>query len=113
LNGTTSNSSRNFSLTNIPEGSFNINEEFIGYQTLYFGNIILTGKHEVINLKNILLKKKQELLQSVTVTAQGKLTDNMIDRVVITYEVINYPQIVSCIDKYKYFVSHVILFPLH
>jgi outer membrane receptor protein involved in Fe transport len=86
INGTTADSSGYFTLTNIPSGSFNVVIEFIGYQTFTFNNIIINQKHETIDLKSILLKKKQTMLQSVTVTAQGKLIDNKIDKLVFNAE---------------------------
>jgi ferric enterobactin receptor len=86
LNGTTSDSAGNFILTNIPEGNFSITIEFIGYKTLTLSNITLSRKHQEINLKKIPLKKKQETLQAVTVTAQGKLIDNKIDKLVFNAE---------------------------
>ncbi len=86
LNGTTSDTNGEFTLINIPAGSFNIIVEFIGYQTFNFSNITVNQKHEVIYLKHISLKKKQRTLQAVTVTAQGKLIDNKIDKLVFNAE---------------------------
>jgi outer membrane receptor protein involved in Fe transport len=86
FNGTTSDSTGDFTLTNIPHGSFNIVIEFIGYQTFNLNNITVNQKHGIIDLKNVFLKKKQETLQTVTVTAQGKLIDNKIDKLVFNAE---------------------------
>ena len=86
VNGTTSDVNGDFNLTNIHPGSFNIVIDFIGYKTSNLGNITISQKNEVIDLKNVFLKKKQESLQAVTVTAQGKLIDNKIDKLVFNAE---------------------------
>lgn len=85
FNGTTADANGNFTLSNIPSGSFNIVAEFIGYKPSNLNNIKVE-KNQVIDLKNILLKKQQETLQAVTVTAQGKLIDNKIDKLVFNAE---------------------------
>src|ERR1041385_4277297 len=68
LNGTTSDAAGHFILTDISPGKFSVAVEFIGYKIFSVGNITVTQKHEAVDLKNILLKKKQETLESVTVT---------------------------------------------
>lgn len=73
-------------MTNVPYGTFNVLIEFIGYQPSHLSNIIVDEKHKVIDLKNIFLRKKQATLQGVTVTAQAKLIDNKIDKLVFNAE---------------------------
>jgi len=85
VNGTTSDSSGKFTLTDIPFGNFSIVVEFIGYQSFDL-NITVNQKHEVINLNNIYLRKKSGTLKDVTVTTQGKLIDNKIDKLVFNAE---------------------------
>jgi len=42
--------------------------EFIGYSPFRINNITINQKHEVVDLKNIKLLKKQQTLKNVTVT---------------------------------------------
>src|SRR5206468_3849732 len=86
LNGTTSDSSGNFSLTNVPYGTFNVVVEFIGYRPSNFSDVVVSEKHKVVDLNNIFLRKKQETLQGVTVIAQAKLIDNKIDKLIFNAE---------------------------
>ena len=86
LNGTTADTSGRFVLTNIPTGTFRIVVESLGYQPLHLGNITINQKHQVIDLKDIFLKRKQQALQEVTVTAQQKLVENKIDKLVFNAE---------------------------
>ena len=86
VNGTTADSSGRFILTNIRTGTFRIVIESLGYQPLHLGNIIINQKHQVIELKDVFLKRKQQTLQGVTVTAQQKLIENKIDKLVFNAE---------------------------
>ncbi|TMI82018.1 MAG: carboxypeptidase-like regulatory domain-containing protein [Bacteroidetes bacterium] len=86
LNGTTADTSGRFVLTNIPAGTFRIVIESLGYQPLHLGNITINQKHQVIDLKDVFLKRKQQTLQGVTVTAQQKLIENKIDKLVFNAE---------------------------
>jgi ferric enterobactin receptor len=87
LNGATTDNLGNFIVTNVSSGTFTIVVEFIGYSPFTVNNVSINQKHEVVNLKNILLLKKQQTLQNVTVTAQGKLIDNKIDKLVFNAEI--------------------------
>src|SRR5205085_230275 len=60
--------------------------EFIGYKSFTINSVTINQKHEVVDLKNILLSKKQQTLKGVTVTAQGKLVENKIDKLVFNAE---------------------------
>jgi ferric enterobactin receptor len=86
LNGTTADSSGRFILTNIHTGTFRIVIESLGYQALHLGSITVDQKHQVIELKDVFLKRKQQTLQGVTVTAQQKLVENKIDKLVFNAE---------------------------
>jgi ferric enterobactin receptor len=68
VNGTTTDNLGNFIVTNVPSGTFTIVAEFIGYSPFTINNVIINQKHEVVDLRNIRLLKKQQALQNVTVT---------------------------------------------
>jgi len=85
VNGGTTDQSGAFSITGLFAGDYNAVIEFIGYsavkRTVHFSH-----NHDLVDLKNILLIKKQETLQSVTVTAPQKLIVNKIDKLVFNAE---------------------------
>ena len=85
-NGATSDDLGNFTVTNVPAGAFTVVIESIGYSQSIISNVIVNQKHEVIDLKNIRLRKKQQTLQNVTVTVQKKLVENKIDKLVYNAE---------------------------
>lgn len=86
LNGTTSDSTGAFTLTNIPAGHYEIVIEFVGYRTITLKDITIAPSHEVVDLKQILLGRNYGTLQGVVVTAQGKLVENKIDKLVYNAE---------------------------
>ena len=86
VNGTTADTSGRFILTGIPTGTFRITIESLGYQPLHLDNITINQKHQVIDLKDVFLTRKQQTLQGVTVTAQQKLVENKIDKLVFNAE---------------------------
>src|SRR5215475_9954656 len=86
VNGTTADSSGRFTLANIPTGTFRIVIESLGYQPLQLGNISINQKHQVIDLKDLFLRQKGQTLHEVTVSAQQKLIQNKIDKLVFNAE---------------------------
>ena len=85
-NGTTSDELGNFVVTDVLPGTFRVVVEFIGYSPFTINNVVVNQKHEVVDLKTIRLLKKQQTLQNVTVTAQKKLVENKIDKLVYNAE---------------------------
>ena len=86
INGTTTNSIENFTITDVPSGIFTVVVEFIGYLPFTVNSLNISQKREVVDLKNIMLLKKQQTLQGVTVTAEGKLIENKIDKPIFNAE---------------------------
>jgi len=86
INGATSSSLGEFTVTNVPGGLFSVVVECIGYSPFTIDKVTVTQKHQVIDLKIIILRKKQQSLQNVTVTAQTKLVENKIDKLVYNAE---------------------------
>jgi ferric enterobactin receptor len=60
--------------------------EFIGYSPFTINNVIVNQKHETVDLKSIRLLKKLQTLQNVVVTAEKKLVENKIDKLVFNAE---------------------------
>lgn len=85
VDGTTTNGSGHFQLLNIAPGSYKVVTEFIGYKPFSL-SVAFSGKNDVMDLKTIFLKKTAETLQTVVVTAKGKIIDNRIDKLVFNAE---------------------------
>lgn len=85
INGAITDKDGNFSVTNVSAGTFSIKIEFIGYIPFTINNINIQKKRGTIDLQNILLSKKSQNLQNVTVIA-GKLIENKIDKLVFNAE---------------------------
>ena len=86
LRRTTTDSSGNFGLTNIPPGGYTVAVEYVGYRTINVRNILVSQKIDIINLKTIHAVPKTNVEQSVIVTAPPKLIDNKIDKMVFNAE---------------------------
>ncbi|MBN9384820.1 MAG: TonB-dependent receptor [Chitinophagaceae bacterium] len=84
VNGATTNNKGVFTIDGLPPGSYILTVGFIGYQPRSIDAIALTGKP--FTLADILLTKKQEALQTVTVTASKGLVENKIDKMVYNAE---------------------------
>lgn len=86
INGSTSNKDGSFTVTGVLTGNFNVVVEFIGYKAFAIKNVQVQQKRTVIELPAVLLVKKAEALQNVTVTSSAKLIDNKIDKLVFNAE---------------------------
>lgn len=86
VNGTTSRSNGVFAITNVLPGTYNVEAEFIGYKARTISRITITKKNETVDLKNIALFATATTLQNVTVTTQGRLIENKIDKMVFNAE---------------------------
>lgn len=83
LNGTTSDSTGNFKISDIDAGIYNISFEFIGYKKKVLKNFHITKD---VSLGTISLQKFETTLKDVIVTSQTKLIDNRIDKLVFNAE---------------------------
>lgn len=86
INGTTTDKTGNFIITKVPAGQYTVEVEFIGYQPYSRGKIEAGKKNEVIDLKTIFLHSKATTLQNVTVTSEGRLIENKIDKLIFNAE---------------------------
>lgn len=86
IDGTTSNGSGRFQLLNVAEGTYTIVVESIGYKPATINHVIVSEKNNVTDLKTIFLQRKVQTMQTVVVTAQAKIIDNRIDKMVFNAE---------------------------
>lgn len=82
INGTTSSGSGSFTITNVEPGTYTVLVESIGYKPRMISKVAVNKKSDVIDLKNIALFASAATLQGVTVTAQARLIENKIDKLV-------------------------------
>jgi len=85
INGATTDTRGNFTVTGLDTGSYRIVIDFIGYQADTL-NARLGSKQMAIKLEDILLAKKSQTLQGVVVLAQKPLLENKIDKLVYNAE---------------------------
>jgi ferric enterobactin receptor len=81
VNGTTSDDKGVFMIANIPYGTYKINIDFIGYQPYSKGNITISAANPNVVLGDVRLKAKATL-KTVTITTEGNLIENKIDKMV-------------------------------
>ncbi|MFL5739086.1 MAG: TonB-dependent receptor domain-containing protein [Flavisolibacter sp.] len=85
IDGTTTNNTGHFQLLNVAPGIYSVVAEFIGYSPVTI-NISVSEKNNIIDLKTVSLHRKAESLQTVVVTAQGKVIENKIDKMIFNAE---------------------------
>jgi ferric enterobactin receptor len=86
VNGTTTGRTGTFTITNVVPGSYIVVAEFIGYRSRTIKNVTIVKKNDLVDLKNIALVATATTLQAVTVTTQGRLIENKIDKMVFNAE---------------------------
>lgn len=86
VNGTTSDSKGNFTLTKVPSGTYRIEINFLGYNKKVIENIKIDDKNSFVSLGKIFLSPKSTSLQGVTVTAERNIIENKIDKLVYNAE---------------------------
>ncbi len=86
VNGGTSDNKGFFLIENLTVEKYSITIGFVGYKTKTINNISISANQSVIDLGNITLKGKAEILAEITVTARKPLVENHIDRLVYNVE---------------------------
>ncbi|MDP4130144.1 MAG: TonB-dependent receptor [Bacteroidota bacterium] len=86
LKGGSSGNNGSFTLDGLTPGSYTLKIDVIGYQARSLGPLRISGKSAVFSIGDILLQKKSESLQAVTVTATRGLVENKIDKLVYNAE---------------------------
>lgn len=83
LTGGVTDDSGNFKISNIAEGTYTINVQFIGYKT-YKASITISRTNRTIELGVLQLEEDMASLDEVTVTAERTTIQQKLDRKVIT-----------------------------
>jgi outer membrane receptor protein involved in Fe transport len=86
IGGATANDKGIFKITDLPNGIYKIDIEFVGYKTLSIDKIEIDNAHLNINVNTINLVKSKSTLTEVTVKSSAKTIDNKIDKMVFNAE---------------------------
>lgn len=86
VDGTISDKTGLFVLNNIGKGLYALTVESVGHTIFRLQHLLIDESKTVIELPPVILVSKAEILQSVTVTATGKLVTNKIDKLVYNAE---------------------------
>ncbi|CAN5878394.1 outer membrane beta-barrel family protein [soil metagenome] len=86
ISGTVTDKSGNFTLKDIPAGLYNMVIECIGYMPFNVNNVLLSKNRPFADINRISLLQQKNTLQNVTVTAQTRLIENRIDKMVFNAE---------------------------
>ncbi len=82
VDGTVAGDNGQFTLKNIPEGTFTITLSFIGYEPVTQGPFRITGKGETYDLGNVAIASSTVQLDEVVVEGQRELIEDKVDRIV-------------------------------
>lgn len=82
INGTTSNTKGNFTLSNIPDGEYQITIDFLGYKRVTMQHLIINSNKKTIALNNIEVSPNQRMLKGIDIKARASTVENKIDKMV-------------------------------
>ncbi|PTQ97860.1 outer membrane receptor for ferrienterochelin and colicin [Mucilaginibacter yixingensis] len=80
FNGISTDKKGNFSVNNLPEGTYKVTVDFLGYQRQTIDKVVV--KNGGASLGTIKLAASQTALKGVTVTANAPIVENKIDKMV-------------------------------
>jgi ferric enterobactin receptor len=86
VNGTITDKKGLFNLQNIKPGRYTIAVEFLGYSKSVITGLVLSDSLLATTLDDVLLEKKLNTLQDVTVTGTRQTIENKIDKLVFNVE---------------------------
>ncbi|MEO9209879.1 MAG: TonB-dependent receptor [Ginsengibacter sp.] len=86
VNGTIADSKGNFLVDNVKAGNYKLVAEFIGYKPFIISNIHVNEKNPQVEIKDIYLFSKTIALTGITITANTKVVENRIDKLVFNVE---------------------------
>lgn len=82
INGMSTDTKGNFTLTNVPEGDYRLTVNFFGYRTKTITPITVTGKTSIIPLGTLFMSPVENQLKGVTITGSAPIVENKIDKMV-------------------------------
>lgn len=82
FNGISTDPKGNFILANLPEGTYRVSVDFIGYHRKVFNKVTVNSTSTTISLGNILFSPSSQQLQGVKITGKAPVVQNKIDKMV-------------------------------
>jgi outer membrane receptor protein involved in Fe transport len=82
VNGTTSDTKGNFTVTALPYGEYQIAIDFIGYKHYVIDHIVFSATKNVVVLNDIVISPAQKQLSAVNVVGKANTIENKIDKMV-------------------------------
>jgi outer membrane receptor protein involved in Fe transport len=82
FNGGVTDPKGNFKIDNIPNGTYTITIEFLGYKKLIINNVTVSNANKNVSLGIVLLAPVQNMLKDVVITAKVPAVENKIDKLV-------------------------------
>ncbi len=82
VNGCISDVKGAFKVDNVPIGTYKVTVDFIGYKQVIIDSITISNHKQNFSLGIISLNPTDKNLQEVTITANGPVTENKIDKIV-------------------------------
>ncbi len=79
----------NFTINDIPFGSYYLKASFIGYKDKIRGEILIARNQKQINIGELLLEPDEQLLQEIDIVAEKPTTTYQIDKKVVNVEGMN------------------------
>jgi len=82
FNGISADAKGSYAISNIPNGTYRVTLEFLGYQKKTINNVIISSSNQTVNLGTTALAGNQTQLNTVNVVGQAPLVENKIDKMV-------------------------------
>ncbi|QKJ31946.1 TonB-dependent receptor [Mucilaginibacter mali] len=82
FNGISADAKGNYTITNIPAGTYKVTVEFLGYKRKTIQPVTITDAAPNVSLGNVLLAGSQTTLNTVNVVGQAPVIENKIDKLV-------------------------------
>lgn len=82
FNGASADAKGNYSITNIPAGTYRLTFEFLGYQKKTLNNVTISSTNQNIALGTVILSPGHTQLSTVNVVGKAPVIENKIDKLV-------------------------------
>jgi ferric enterobactin receptor len=86
INGAVADDKGKFTIDHVPEGTYTLTINFLGYNKLVKDNIIAVSKYSTVQTGDILLVESKSRIKPVTVIAEKNIIENKIDKIVFNVD---------------------------
>ncbi|XZF16216.1 TonB-dependent receptor domain-containing protein [Chitinophagaceae bacterium MMS25-I14] len=82
INGASSDTKGIFAVTSLPDGTYRVVVDFIGYEKDTISNIVLNSSRKEVPLGNIFISPSRQTLKGAVITAKTPVIENKIDKII-------------------------------